>query len=109
MTPLEFTLWMGGATDLVGDSPPSPEQWARIREKLTDTLVPIAATKLLDTADELSKKEFDKKERFSILELIRKDRLLMDQRIQEATLRAYSGSNFRQAIMATGNTSSDGR
>lgn len=34
MTPDDFVLWLQGVSDVLGDEPPSPERWARIREQL---------------------------------------------------------------------------
>lgn len=39
---------------MLGDEPPSPEQWQTIRKCLSNTIGPIVAAKLLDKADELS-------------------------------------------------------
>lgn len=33
MKPVEFVLWLNGAAELVGDQPPTPEQWATMRRR----------------------------------------------------------------------------
>lgn len=53
MKPLEFVLWLNGAAGILGDTPPSPEQWKQIHDNLAGTIGPIVAAKLLDRADAL--------------------------------------------------------
>lgn len=62
MSPIEFALWMNGATGVLGEQPPSPEQWAAIREKLGSVVGRIVADRLLDRADELMKRELADRE-----------------------------------------------
>lgn len=52
MTPVEFVLWLNGAAELVGDQPPTPEQWATMREKLGEAVGGLVATRLLECAEE---------------------------------------------------------
>jgi hypothetical protein len=52
MTPIEFVLWLNGAAELVGDQPPTPEQWATMREKLGETVGGLVAARLLERAEE---------------------------------------------------------
>lgn len=66
MRPLEFVLWLNGATGMLGDEPPSPEQWQTIRECLANTIGPIVAAKLLDKADELAEQSKLESERMKI-------------------------------------------
>lgn len=48
MTPTEFVLWLNGASGLLDEGEaPSPEQWARIREKLGEAIGQITADRLL--------------------------------------------------------------
>lgn len=56
MTPIEFVLWLNGAAELVGDQPPTPEQWATMREKLGETVGGLVAARLLERADEVLKR-----------------------------------------------------
>lgn len=56
MTPIEFVLWLNGAAELVGDQPPTPEQWATMREKLGEVVGGLVATRLLERADEVLKR-----------------------------------------------------
>lgn len=55
MTPVEFVLWLNGAAELVGDQPPTPEQWATMREKLGEAVGGLVATRLLERAEECAK------------------------------------------------------
>lgn len=63
MKPVEFVLWLNGAAELVGDQPPTPEQWATMREKLGEAVGGLVAARLLERveetirADERRKKE----------------------------------------------------
>lgn len=52
MGPVEFVLWLNGAAELVGDQPPTPEQWATMREKLGEAVGGIVAARLLERAEE---------------------------------------------------------
>jgi len=52
MKPVEFVLWLNGAAELVGDQPPTPEQWATMREKLGETVGGLVAARLLERAEE---------------------------------------------------------
>lgn len=52
MSPVEFVLWLNGAAELVGDQPPSPEQWATMRGKLGETVGGLVAARLLERAEE---------------------------------------------------------
>lgn len=67
MKPVEFVLWLNGAAELVGDQPPTPEQWATMREKLGEAVGGLVAARLLERAeetlraDERRKKEEDEK------------------------------------------------
>ncbi len=53
MKPIEFILWMNGAAGVVGENPPTPEQWANMREKLGEAVGSIVASKLLEEAEEV--------------------------------------------------------
>jgi len=55
MTPIEFVLWLNGAAELVGDQPPTPEQWATMREKLGEVVGGLVAARLLERAEEYAK------------------------------------------------------
>lgn len=55
MKPIEFVLWLNGAAELVGDQPPTPEQWATMREKLGEAVGGIVAARLLERAEEHAK------------------------------------------------------
>lgn len=52
MKPVEFVLWLNGAAELVGDQPPTPEQWATMREKLGEAVGGLVAARLLERAEE---------------------------------------------------------
>lgn len=52
MKPVEFVLWLNGAAELVGDQPPTPEQWATMREKLGEAVGALVAARLLERAEE---------------------------------------------------------
>lgn len=55
MKSVEFVLWLNGAAELVGDQPPTPEQWATMREKLGEAVGGIVAARLLERAEEHAK------------------------------------------------------
>ncbi len=53
MNAVEFVLWLNGACDMVeGSEPPTPEQWAVMKDRLGDAVGEIVASKLLETAQE---------------------------------------------------------
>lgn len=52
MKPVEFVLWLNGAAELVGDQPPTPEQWATMRGKLGEAVGGLVAARLLERAEE---------------------------------------------------------
>lgn len=52
MKPVEFVLWLNGAAELVGDQPPTPEQWATMRERLGEAVGGLVAARLLERAEE---------------------------------------------------------
>lgn len=52
MKPVEFVLWLNGAAELVGDAPPTPEQWAIMREKLGEAVGGVVAARLIERAEE---------------------------------------------------------
>jgi len=54
----EFILWLNGATSML-DGPPTEEQWKKIRENLDVVVGGIVASKLLDEADTLVKRNED--------------------------------------------------
>lgn len=55
MGAVEFVLWLNGAAELVGDQPPTPEQWATMREKLGEAVGGLVAARLLERAEEHAK------------------------------------------------------
>jgi len=55
-SPIEFVLWMNGAAGLIGDAAPTPDQWAKMREKLSEAVGGIVAKKLLEEAEEVSRR-----------------------------------------------------
>jgi hypothetical protein len=44
---------MNGAAGVVGENPPTPEQWANMREKLGEAVGGIVASRLLEEAEEV--------------------------------------------------------
>lgn len=65
MKPVEFILWMNGATGVMGDELPTPEQWAAIKEKLGEAVGGIVSTKLLERAEEVMRIEDIQKKRYA--------------------------------------------
>lgn len=53
MTPTEFVIQMAGIYDVVGDGPPTREQWNRIQDKIGEAMGYIASKRLLEGAQEL--------------------------------------------------------
>lgn len=64
MNAIEFILWLNGAAEILGDQPPTPEQWAAMREKLGTAVGAIVATRLLEHANAFQKAD-DAKRRFA--------------------------------------------
>lgn len=62
MKPIEFVLWLNGAAELVGDRPPTPEQWATMREKLGEAVGGLVAARLLERAEETLRADERRKE-----------------------------------------------
>lgn len=52
MRPVEFVLWLNGAAELVGDQPPTPEQWATLRGKLGEAVGELVTARLFERAEE---------------------------------------------------------
>lgn len=44
-----FLSWLSGAIDLVGDEPPTAEQWERIRDKASAALARVVAQRFRNT------------------------------------------------------------
>ena len=61
MTPTEFVLWFNGATGVIGEDGPTPEQWAVVREKLGEAIGKITADRLLERAEESVRKDSDRR------------------------------------------------
>lgn len=57
MTPIEFTLWLNGAVGVLGDQPPTPEQWIAIREKMGEAVGQIVSSKLLEHAEDVRRQQ----------------------------------------------------
>ena len=57
MTPIEFALWLNGATGVMGDEPPTAEQWARVQEKLNECVGQLVANRLLEEAEDVYKRK----------------------------------------------------
>ena len=62
MKPVEFVLWLSGAAELVGDQPPTPEQWATMRGKLGEAVGGLVAARLLERAEETLRADERRKE-----------------------------------------------
>ncbi len=83
MRPLEFVLWLNGASSMLGDNPPSAEQWAEVRAKLTETIAPIVAAKLLDKADALVEKERLEQQKLDMVkQSLMQQHLMQQQQLQ---------------------------
>lgn len=84
MKPLEFVLWLNGAAGILGDTPPSPEQWKQIHDNLGATIGPIVAAKLLERADQLVDR--DEQERRNLDERMK---LLQQHLVKQQMLEQY--------------------
>ena len=62
ITPTEFVLWLNGALGVMDDTP-TPEQMAKIREKMSEAIGKITADRLLERADEQIKLDKERLER----------------------------------------------
>ena len=89
MKPVEFVLWLNGAAELVGDHPPTPEQWATMREKLGEAVGGIVAARLLERAEEHAKADERRK----------KEEEVMKQLLEMAKMRSNVGLAGYQAQM----------
>jgi len=89
MKPVEFVLWLNGAAELVGDHPPTPEQWATMREKLGEAVGGIVAARLLERAEEHAKADERRK----------KEEEAMKQMLEMAKMRSNVGLAGYQAQM----------
>lgn len=71
MSPVEFVLWLNGAAGIIGDQPPTPEQWSTIREKLGETVGGLVAARLLERAEETlradERRKWEEVERFKAM------------------------------------------
>lgn len=81
MKPIEFVLWLKGAAELVGDRPPTPEQWATMREKLGEAVGGLVAARLLERAEEAlradERRKKEEAEKAKIMEQILAQRAAM--------------------------------
>lgn len=48
VSPKEFLLWLNGAAGVIGETPPTPEQWAVIRDKIGDAVGTLVAERLAE-------------------------------------------------------------
>lgn len=63
MRPMEFVLWLNGASGIVGDTPPTQEQWNAMREELGKTVGAMMAQRLLERADTIAQEDEDREKR----------------------------------------------
>ena len=84
MTPLEFVLWLNGAAGVVGEQPPSPEQWTKMHEKLDEVVGGIVASRLLEEAEGLAKKREEQRIAAEQMFGIRKAQLEQQARMAQA-------------------------
>lgn len=69
-TPTEFVLWLNGALGVMDDTP-TPEQMAKIREKMSEAIGKITADRLLERADEQIKLDQERMEKDLKLQAMR--------------------------------------
>lgn len=50
-TPIEFVMWMAGVVDMTGNGP-TPEQWEKIKDKMSEAYGYMAAQKLMEKAED---------------------------------------------------------
>lgn len=97
MEPVEFVLWLNGAAELVGDQPPTPEQWATMREKLGEAVGGLVAARLLERAEEtLRTDELRKKEEAAKREAMKQ----MNRYAVQAALEARQMSGLAHSLSA---------
>lgn len=101
MTPLEFVLWLNGAAGVVGDQPPSPEQWAKMHEKLDEVVGGIVASRLLEEAEGLAKKREDQRIAAEQMFGIRKAQLEQQARMAEVYARQLDEMTYKTLAAAT--------
>ena len=56
MTPTEFVLWLNGASEIIGDTPPTPEQWAALKTRLSEVVGKLVSSKLLEAVEDEQKR-----------------------------------------------------
>lgn len=93
MKPVEFILWMNGATGVMGDEPPTPEQWAAIKDKLGEAVGGIVSSKLLEKAEEAMHNEEREKKQYA-------ERMRLEEEMREYHHRR-SMDSLRQSAHAS--------
>lgn len=96
MKPVEFVLWLNGAAELVGEQPPTPEQWAIMREKLGEAVGGLVAARLLERAEETlrtdERRKKEEAERAKLMEQMleaARPKYLSELGTNEARMEAY--------------------
>ncbi len=57
MTPAEFAMEMNGISKLLGDTPPTAEQWRQIKEMLGDAVGYMVAKKIIEMGEQKIKEQ----------------------------------------------------
>jgi hypothetical protein len=74
-TPVEALLWLNGAMELAGDAPPTPEQWAKMRTKVAESMGYLAKRRFLAKVE--GQEAIEREER------LRRDQQLVMQKMQQ--------------------------
>lgn len=102
MTPTEFVLWLNGALGVMGDTP-TPEQMAKIRDKLGEAIGKITADRLLERADEQVKRDKDRAEKAAEMAKAQMQAMMgqkMAQQITESAWRTFAAQTNAYAVKA---------
>lgn len=93
MKSVEFVLWANGAAELIGDEPPTKEQWLKLREKLGEAVGTVVASKLLEKAEEVVCQEERARDEMSVKQM------MMELQVQKmAAYRPYYGTLTGTAV-----------
>lgn len=68
--PVEFILWMTGFMDCIGKEPPTKEEWAKLRDKHDAAVGALAASKLLEDAEDVRVRREQEADQFKLYKTI---------------------------------------
>ena len=104
MTPTEFVLWLNGALGVMGDTP-TPEQMAKVRDKLGEAIGKITADRLPERADEQVKRDKERAEKEAEMakakaQMQAQMQAMMSQRLAQTDAYAAKINEYSQTLSA---------